>query len=58
MRVGQKVGNLTYEEKRLVLEAYNVRVKVWPKGHEPRYEITCEPLVYRSASGSSGWWRR
>jgi hypothetical protein len=34
------VRGLTYAEKRLALEALNVRVRLYRTDHEPRYEIT------------------
>jgi site-specific DNA recombinase len=42
--VGANLAELTYEKKRLALDALGVRVRVWPKDHTPRYVIEMEPL--------------
>ena len=36
--VSRKLDTLTYDEKRLALDALGVTVKVWAKGHNPRWE--------------------
>ncbi len=38
--VAAKLGQLTYEEKRLALEALGVQVVVYRADHDPRWEIT------------------
>ncbi|HEV2121149.1 MAG TPA: recombinase family protein, partial [Chloroflexota bacterium] len=38
--VAANLGTLTYEEKRLALDALGVQAKVWHKSHTPRYTIT------------------
>jgi site-specific DNA recombinase len=37
--VASRLGTLTYEQKRLALDALDIRVLVWRPGHRPRYEI-------------------
>jgi site-specific DNA recombinase len=41
-RVSTRLGELTYEQKRLALEALGVEVRVWKADHEPRYVITAQ----------------
>jgi site-specific DNA recombinase len=55
--VAANLETLTYAEKRLALDALGVRVRLWRKGHEPRYEITANvPLEAAPAASivSSG----
>jgi site-specific DNA recombinase len=57
-KVAAKLDRLTYEEKRLALEALAVRVRVWRPGHEPHFEILAtpeldSPFVDSSAGSSS-----
>lgn len=35
---------LDYTQKRLVLQTLGLQVRVWKKGHEPRYEIQLRPV--------------
>jgi site-specific DNA recombinase len=35
-----ELANLSYQEKRQLLHRLGVKVKLWKKDHEPRYEIT------------------
>jgi site-specific DNA recombinase len=37
--VASRLGELTYEQKRLALEALGVQAKVWPTDHPHRYQI-------------------
>lgn len=37
--VAGRLEDLTYAQKRLVLEALGVQVKVWPANHTPRWQI-------------------
>jgi len=37
--MAKSLGTLTYQEKRLALDALGVQAKVWRTDHEPRYEI-------------------
>lgn len=53
-RVTQKVETLSYQYRRLALEAYKVQAKVWPVGHEPRYEMTCRPFADAIVSTRAG----
>lgn len=39
-RVSTRLITLTYEQKRLALEALGVGIKVWKADHDPRYIIT------------------
>ena len=39
-RVAANFDALGYDERRMLLDAPGVQVKVWNKGHEPRWEIT------------------
>ena len=49
-RVSENIDDLTYDEKRDILTALDVRVKVYRAGHEPRWEITASlPLEVRSS---------
>ena len=44
--VAANLGTLTYEQKRLALDALGVRVRVWHPDHTPRYDITAAlPLL-------------
>jgi site-specific DNA recombinase len=38
-RVASNLATLTYEQKRLVLEALGVQVRVWRSDHEPRWQL-------------------
>ena len=38
--IAGRLGTLTYEQKRLALEALGVQVQVWRSDHDPRYMIT------------------
>jgi site-specific DNA recombinase len=38
-RVASNLATLTYDQKRLVLEALGVRVRVWRSDHEPRWQL-------------------
>lgn len=38
--VAANLDALTYDEKRLALDALNVQVKLWPTDHDPRYEVS------------------
>lgn len=60
-QVAGRVDTLTYEQRRLALEALGVEVRVFPKGHDPRYCITLalpleppglEPFAYSSTCTS------
>ena len=52
-RVAGNLPTLTYHDKRMVLEALGVSVRVFKADHEPRWEITMAPLpVEPSDSGS------
>jgi site-specific DNA recombinase len=61
-RTGANLGSLTYDERRMVLSALGVRVRVWQTAHDPRWEIEMAPLpvetepsiVFKTTSGSSG----
>ncbi len=46
--VATNLGMLSYEEKRLALVALGVKVRVWERGHQPRYEITVTIPLDRS----------
>jgi site-specific DNA recombinase len=39
-KVAASIGDLTYEQKRLALNALGVGVRVWKQDHEPRYDVT------------------
>ena len=41
-RVSTRLADLTYDQKRLALEALGVEIRVWKADHEPRYIITAE----------------
>ncbi len=52
-RVGANLGNLTYEQRRLTLDALGVEARVYRSDHEPRYVITASiPLNYPIVSTS------
>jgi site-specific DNA recombinase len=38
--VAMRLGELTYEQKRLALDALGVRVRLWQRDHTPRYDFT------------------
>jgi site-specific DNA recombinase len=39
----QHPDDVSYEQKRLALEGLGIRVRIWPRGYEPRYEVTMPP---------------
>jgi site-specific DNA recombinase len=41
--VGGRLQDASYERRRLVLAAFDVRVTIYPVGHDPRYIILAEP---------------
>lgn len=41
--VASNLNNLTYEQKRLAVQAFDVQVKVYKDNHEPRYEVVPGP---------------
>jgi hypothetical protein len=41
--VASNLNNLTYEQKRLALQTFDVQVKVYKENHEPRYEVVPGP---------------
>jgi site-specific DNA recombinase len=43
-RTAANLAVLTYDERRTVLEALGVRVRVWAASHEPRWEFEIAPL--------------
>ncbi|MDP9375378.1 MAG: recombinase family protein, partial [Chloroflexota bacterium] len=49
--VAANVDDLTYAERREMLAALGVQVRVWPSGHAPRYEIRA---VIPFAAGEQG----
>ena len=49
-RVAGNLPNLTYGERRMILEALGVRVKVYRADHTPRWEITMAPAPVPSPS--------
>jgi site-specific DNA recombinase len=56
--VASQLGNLTYDQKRMALDALGVRVIVWRSDHSPRYRIEAnipldEPIVSRTGRSSS-----
>ena len=61
-RAAANLSALTYAEKRMLLGALGVSVRVWKTDHEPRWELTMAPvppdsdssIVFRTSSGSSG----
>lgn len=68
-RTAENLELLNYEERRMVLDALGVRVRVWKTDHQPRWELemaplpiaTESPIVYRTARGSPArrcWSRR
>jgi site-specific DNA recombinase len=44
---------LTYDERRRALDALNVRVKLWPTGHAPRYEVKASVRLDSAAAIAS-----
>lgn len=48
-RVAENLPKLTYDEKRLALEALGVTVKVYRADHEPRWEMTMLPTPFSSS---------
>jgi site-specific DNA recombinase len=54
-RVAANLARLTYDLKRDILRAMDVRVTLWPAGHEPRYVIDAGiPLDDADLSGEGG----
>ena len=52
--VAGKVGRLTWEQKRLALDALGVGAKVWHSNHDPHFEITAGiPMKSASVSESA-----
>ena len=46
------LATLTYDDKRIALDALGVQVRLWPKGHEPRFDMTAAidvPIVFTSS---------
>jgi site-specific DNA recombinase len=52
-RVAGNLPTLSYQEKRMVLEALGVRVLVYRVDHDPRWEITMAPLPVEQPTESS-----
>ena len=50
-RVADRLPQLTYEEKRMVLGALGTTVSVYSTSHEPRWEIRMEPLPVEPVDG-------
>ncbi len=56
--VTAKVAQLTYQEKRLVLDALGFQASVYKADHTPRYVITADlspDIVSSTSSGTAGW---
>ena len=54
--VAANLGDVTYAEKRLALEALGVQVQLWGANHEPRYAITARiPLGENDIVDSKSW---
>jgi len=54
--VAANLGDVTYAEKRLALEALGVQVQLWGANHEPRYAITAHiPLGENDIVDSKSW---
>jgi site-specific DNA recombinase len=51
-RVSKNLSTLTYQEKRLILDALGVSVRVFRADHEPRWEITMAPLPIKVSAES------
>ncbi len=51
-RVAKNLQTLSYKEKRLILEAIGVSVKVFRVDHDPRWEITIAPLPIKASKSS------
>jgi site-specific DNA recombinase len=51
-RVSKNLPTLTYHEKRLIMEALGVLVRVFRADHEPRWEITMAPLPVEASETS------
>jgi site-specific DNA recombinase len=51
-RVAKNLPTLTYQEKRVVMEALGLQVHVFRADHEPRWEITMAPLPIDAADTS------
>ncbi len=52
-RVGANVATLSYAERRMVLEALGVSVKVYRADHNPRWELTMAPLPVVDSTDAS-----
>ncbi len=52
-RVGANLATLSYVERRMVLDALGVRVKVYRADHNPRWELTMAPLPVVPSTGNS-----
>jgi site-specific DNA recombinase len=62
-RVAGNLDSLAYEERRMILGALGVEVKLFRSDHDPRWEVTMtpspeppssSPIVFRTASGLAG----
>ncbi len=51
-RVSTNLSTLTYQEKRLIMDALGVSVRVFRANHEPRWEITMAPLPIKVSAKS------
>lgn len=51
-RVSRNLPTLTYQEKRLVMEALGVSVRVFRANHEPRWQISMAPLPIEASEKS------
>lgn len=52
--VAERLGALTYEQKRLALDALGIRVQLWKADHTPRFQITATiPLDREDHSGEA-----
>lgn len=51
--VGANLAHLTYNERRLALEALGVSVKLFPRGHSTRYIIEMDPSIVDTTTGSA-----
>lgn len=51
-RVSKNLSTLTYQEKRLIMDALGVSVRVFRADHEPRWEIGMAPLPIEASDAS------
>ncbi|MDQ3655612.1 MAG: hypothetical protein M3457_11100, partial [Chloroflexota bacterium] len=51
-RVSKNLSMLTYQEKRLIMDALGVSVRVFRADHEPRWEIGMAPLPIEASETS------